>query len=78
MDTFRGARHIAVLDPARDDKVEPAQQLHGNGRVHCVVPADYSAGMELERRVVAVLDLLKARAVITAPSAITTGSYSLL
>jgi len=64
----QGGHSIAVLDPARDDKVKPAQQLLDNGRVHCVVPADYSAGMDLERRVLAVLDLLRARAVVTSPS----------
>jgi phosphoserine phosphatase len=64
----QGGHSIAVLDPARSDKVEPARRLLETGRVHCVVDADYSAGSELERRVVAILELLKARAVVTSPS----------
>jgi phosphoserine phosphatase len=64
----QGGHSIAVLDQAREDKRDPAKQLLDNGRVHCVVPADYSAGMDLERRVLAVLDLLRARAVVTSPS----------
>jgi phosphoserine phosphatase len=64
----QGGHSIAVLDPTRDDKKDPAKQLLDNGRVHCVVPADYSPGMDLERRVLAVLDLLRARAIVTSPS----------
>jgi hypothetical protein len=62
-----GGHSIAVLDPAREDKVEPATRLLQNKRVHCVVPADYRAGSELDRRLLAVLDLIKARSILTAP-----------
>lgn len=66
----QGGHSIAVLDPARADKVEPAKHLLRTGRVHCVVDADYRPGSDLERRVLAILDLLRARAVVTAPSTV--------
>ncbi|WP_270933476.1 hypothetical protein [Falsiroseomonas oryzae] len=59
-----------MLDPDRADKTEPARTLLTTGRVHCVVPADYRAGGDLERRVLAILDLIKARAIVTSPSTV--------
>jgi hypothetical protein len=66
----QGGHSIAVLDPARRDKVEPARRLLDTGRVHCVLPADYGAGSELEKRVLSILDLLRARAIVTGPSTV--------
>lgn len=68
----QGGHSIAVLDPQRHDKVEAAKRLLSDRRVHCVVPADYSPDGELEARVLAVLDLIRARAIVTSPSPIVT------
>jgi phosphoserine phosphatase len=64
----QGGHSIAVLDPARMDKVAGARTLLQTGRVHCVVAADFTAGGDLERRVLAVLDVVRARAFVTSPS----------
>jgi phosphoserine phosphatase len=66
----QGGHSIAVLDPQRHDKVDAAKRLLSDRRVHCVVPADYSPDGELEARVLAVLDLIRARAIVTSPSPI--------
>ncbi|MDB5383462.1 MAG: hypothetical protein JWO26_3094, partial [Rhodospirillales bacterium] len=42
--------------------------------VHCAVLADYTEGAELERRVLAVLDLVAARAIVSGPLAGTLAS----
>jgi phosphoserine phosphatase len=62
-----GGHSVAVFpadDPARAART---RALIGEGRVHCAVPADYRAGGELERRILAILDLLAAREAVTAP-----------
>jgi len=64
----QGGHSIAVLDPDRPDKTVPARTLLQTGRVHCVVPADYTEGSDLERRVVAILDLIRARSIVTSAS----------
>jgi len=63
----QGGHSIAVYpggDPARAGH---GRRLIDEGRVHCAIPADYRPGAQLERRVVAVLDLIAARAVVTEP-----------
>jgi hypothetical protein len=64
----QGGHSLAVFDPEQPGKAEKAQRLIDDRRVHCAVEADYRAGGELDRRMHAVLDLIRARAVITAPT----------
>ena len=61
----QGGHSIAVF-PAEDTaRAAKGERLIEDKRVHCAVVADYSAGAELERRVLAVLDLVAARAIVT-------------
>lgn len=64
----QGGHSIAVFDPAQPGKAEKAQRLIDDRRVHCAVTADYSAGGDLDRRMHAILDLVRARTIITAPT----------
>jgi hypothetical protein len=60
--------HSIAVHPAGDaDRAARTRHLIDEGRVHCAVAADYREGAELERRVLAILDLLAARERITAP-----------
>lgn len=62
-----GGHSIAVF-PAEDTaRAARTRKLIDEGRVHCAVPADYRDGAELERRILAILDLLAARQRVTAP-----------
>lgn len=65
----QGGHSIAVFPSDDPKRAANGQRLIAEKRVHCSVPADYSPGAELERRVLAVLDLVAARDVITGPSA---------
>lgn len=65
----QGGHSIAVFPPDDPQRAANGQRLIAEKRVHCAVLADYSAGAELERRVLAVLDLIAARGVITGPGA---------
>lgn len=70
----QGGHSLAVFDPAQPGKAEKAQRLIDDGRVHCAVEADYRAGAELDRRMHAVLDLIRAQAVIAAPTRLSGGA----
>ncbi|MEO3470622.1 HAD family hydrolase [Roseomonas sp. CAU 1739] len=60
--------HAIAVHPAGDaQRAERTRKLITDGRVHCAVPADYGAGGEIEHRVLSILDLLAARAAVTAP-----------
>jgi hypothetical protein len=62
-----GGHSVAVYpsdDPARAART---RALIDERRVHCAVPADYREGGVLEARILAILDLLAARARVTAP-----------
>jgi hypothetical protein len=63
------ARGLAIaVHPAGDaTRAARTRRLIDEGRVHCAVPADYREGREIERRVLAILDLLAARERVTAP-----------
>jgi phosphoserine phosphatase len=62
-----GGHSVAVF-PAEDaGRAARTRHLIAEGRVHCAVPADYREGGELERRIIAILDLLAAREAVTAP-----------
>ncbi|MBU8539948.1 HAD family hydrolase [Falsiroseomonas tokyonensis] len=63
----QGGHSIAVYNPTHAAGPELGQRLIQEGRVHCAVAADYREGGPLEARVLAVLDLLQARALVTAP-----------
>lgn len=63
----QGGHSIAVHPAGDATRAERTRKLIAEGRVHCAVPADYSAGGELERRMLAILDLLAARAAVTSP-----------
>ncbi|MDO9501852.1 HAD family hydrolase [Falsiroseomonas sp.] len=63
----QGGHSIAVYNPRDKAGPERGERLMREGRVHCAVAADYRAGGDLEKRVLAVLDLLQARALVTAP-----------
>lgn len=65
----QGGNSIAVFPPDDPQRAANGQRLIAEKRVHCAVLADYSPGAELERRVLAVLDLVAARDVITGPGA---------
>ncbi|CAH0170866.1 HAD family hydrolase [Roseomonas sp. CECT 9278] len=57
----QGGHSIAVFPEGDDGRAARTRKLIDEGRVHCAVPADYREGGDLERRVLAVLDLLAAR-----------------
>lgn len=61
-----GGHSIAVHPAGDTDRAARTRHLIDEGRVHCAVAADYREGAELERRVLAILDLLAARERITA------------
>jgi phosphoserine phosphatase len=63
----QGGHSIAVHPPGDAKRAENTRKLITEGRVHCAVPADYSEGGEIEHRVLSILDLLAARAAVTAP-----------
>jgi hypothetical protein len=63
----QGGHSIAVHPAGDADRAARTRRLIDEGRVHCAVPADYRAGAPLEGRVLAILDLLAARAAVTAP-----------
>ena len=58
--TDQGGLSIAVFDPATPDASAKAEQFRRDGRVHQVVPANYTEGSELqtvvERRIAEVAD----------------------
>jgi hypothetical protein len=62
-----GGHSVAVFPDGDTARAERTRRLIDDGRVHCAVPADYRAGAPLEGRVLAILDLLAARAAVTAP-----------
>jgi hypothetical protein len=60
--------HSVAVHPAGDaTRAARTRKLITEGRVHCAVPADYGQGGEIEHRVLSILDLLAARAAVTAP-----------
>ncbi|MBR0657789.1 HAD family hydrolase [Neoroseomonas oryzicola] len=63
-----GGHSIAVHPDGDAGRAARTRKLIAEGRVHCAVPADYREGAELERRVLAILDLLAAREAVTAPT----------
>ena len=63
----QGGHSIAVYNPRDSHGPQRGRTLIEEGRVHCALAADYSEGGELEQRVLAVLDLLQARALVMAP-----------
>lgn len=63
----QGGHSIAVHPEGDAGRAARTRRLIAEGRVHCAVPADYRKGAELERRVLAILDLLAAREAVTAP-----------
>ncbi len=63
----QGGHSIAVFPAGDAAKAERVGRLIQERRVHCAAPADYNAGSDLDRRVLAVFDLIAARATITAP-----------
>jgi len=64
----QGGHSIAVHPAGDADRAARTRKLIAEGRVHCAVPADYREGGMLERRVLAILDLLAAREAVTAPT----------
>lgn len=64
----QGGHSIAVHPAGDARRAERTRKLIAEGRVHCAVAADYREGAELERRVLAILDLLAAREAVTAPT----------
>ena len=62
-----GGHSIAVYPNGDTQRAARTRKLIAEGRVHCAVPADYSEGGEIEHRVLSILDLLAARAAVTAP-----------
>jgi phosphoserine phosphatase len=63
----QGGHSIAVHPAGDAGRAARTRRLIAEGRVHCAVPADYREGGEIERRILAILDLLAARAAVTAP-----------
>lgn len=63
----QGGHSIAVHPSGDAQRAARMRKLIAEGRVHCAVPADYRADAELEHRVLSILDLLAARAAVTAP-----------
>lgn len=62
----QGGHSIAVHPDGDAARAARTRHLIAEGRVHCAVPADYREGSALEGRVLAVLDLLAARARVVA------------
>lgn len=58
----QGGLSIAVFKPHTKGARKKADQYHAEGRVHCVVPAIYCEGSELDRIVKASIDAIAARA----------------
>ncbi|MDB5314782.1 MAG: hypothetical protein JWO24_626 [Rhodospirillales bacterium] len=69
-----GGHSIAVFPPDDETRAAKGAALIREKRVHCAVLADYTEGAELERRVLAVLDLVAARAIVSGPLAGTLAS----
>jgi phosphoserine phosphatase len=63
----QGGHSIAVHPAGDADRAARTRKLIAEGRVHCAVSADYSAGGEIEHRVLSIFDLLAAREAVTAP-----------
>jgi phosphoserine phosphatase len=63
----QGGHSIAVFPDGDAGRAARTRKLIAEGRVHCAVPADYTAGGALEARVLSILDLLAARQRVTAP-----------
>jgi phosphoserine phosphatase len=63
----QGGHSIAVFPEGDAGRAARTRKLIAEGRVHCAVPADYTAGGALEARVLSILDLLAARQRVTAP-----------
>ena len=57
----QGGLAIAVFKPHTQNAREKADQYRQDGRVHCVVPADYNEGKELDRIIKSNIDLVAAR-----------------
>ncbi|BDG71830.1 HAD family hydrolase [Roseomonas fluvialis] len=62
-----GGHSVAVFPEGDAGRAARTRALIAEGRVHCAVPADYREGAALEARILAILDLLAARARVTAP-----------
>ncbi|MBY8977395.1 haloacid dehalogenase-like hydrolase [Rhodobacteraceae bacterium NNCM2] len=57
----QGGTSIAVYQPHSRKRKKLADQLFSEGRVHCAVPADYSAGKDVEATVCAKIDEIAAQ-----------------
>ena len=68
----QGGHSIAVYPAGDPIRAERGLRLITDGRVHCAVLADYTESGDLERRVVAIFDLVAKRAIITAPVSVAT------
>ncbi len=62
-----GGHSVAVFPSDDPERAARTSKLIDERRVHCAVPADYREGGVLEARILAILDLLAARARVTAP-----------
>jgi hypothetical protein len=62
----QGGLSIAVYKPRAKGAHEKADAYVDDGRVHCVAPANYSEGSELDKIVKAQIDAVAARAAIEA------------
>ena len=58
----QGGFSVAVYKPSTKNARSKAEGFLAEGRVHCVVPADYRPGEKLDRVVKAQIDLVAARA----------------
>ena len=61
----QGGHSIAVYPEGDDERGRRTRRLLDEGRVHGVTSANYLPGGDLERRLLAILDLIIARATIT-------------
>ncbi len=61
----QGGLSVAVYKPHTKGARDKAAQYLKDGRVHCVVPADYSDGDEIDRIVKAYIDTVAARGTLT-------------
>jgi phosphoserine phosphatase len=60
-----GGLSIAVYKPHTRNARNKADQYFRDGRVHCVVPANYSDGSEIDRIIKATIDKAAAQGVLT-------------
>jgi len=57
----QGGLSVAVFTPNKKGGREKAEQYRKNGRVHCVVPAVYNEGSEIDKVIKAQIDFVAAR-----------------